>query len=327
MKILDFIYDLQTRYLPSPDLNLDANKTATFERIYDSALYKGANRPIEYDSEFSKYEFLSYLIQYKNVLMHGSNEMNMDVLKPIRKSTDMRECGNLKAVYACSDGIWPIFFAILNRSYHSGSTSNDCFWARDDTGARRKYYYFFIDTGWIRNNPWTNGMVYISDRNSFKQLLDIAGNPLEEWVSLEPAPILARLPVVPSDFPFLNRVRALNPSFLDKARTDGHKAAQSVNSQMEVDPKIYDAYLGKYEILPDFVVNIKKKKNRLFVQASRYPEIEIYPESESVYFFKIFEVKITFMKNADGKVTHLLLCLEDEVLPAKKIQEDAMRTV
>ena len=37
---------------------------------------------------------------------------------------------------------------------------------------------------------------------------------------------------------------------------------------VKVDPKIYDAYIGQYELAPGFILTITKEDDRLFAQAT-----------------------------------------------------------
>ena len=75
----------------------------------------------------------------------------------------------------------------------------------------------------------------------------------------------------------------------------------------EVDPKIYDAYVGQYELAPNFIITITKEENRLSAQATGQDKVEIYPESETKFFYKVVDAQITFVKNDKGVVEKLIL--------------------
>lgn len=76
---------------------------------------------------------------------------------------------------------------------------------------------------------------------------------------------------------------------------------------IQVDPKIYDAYVGKYELRPDFILTITLDGNRLLTQLTGQPMTEIFPESESKFFLKVVDAQLTFVKAEDGKVSHVIL--------------------
>lgn len=77
--------------------------------------------------------------------------------------------------------------------------------------------------------------------------------------------------------------------------------------EVKVDPKIYEAYVGRYELAPNFILTVTRQGDRLMTQATGQPQIEIFPESEMVFFPKVVEATITFGKDAKGEVTHLVL--------------------
>jgi CubicO group peptidase (beta-lactamase class C family) len=91
--------------------------------------------------------------------------------------------------------------------------------------------------------------------------------------------------------------------------------------EIQVDPNIYDAYVGEYQIDTNLILNITKEDNRLFAQAigTGQPKFEIYPESETKFFLKVVDAQITFVKNEKGIVTELILHQNGDH-PAKKIK-------
>src|SRR5215813_9193372 len=87
----------------------------------------------------------------------------------------------------------------------------------------------------------------------------------------------------------------------------------------QVDPKIFDAYAGEYQLGHDLVIRVFREGDRFWVQAGEQQRLEIFPESESKFFLKAVEARITFVKDATGKVTHLILHQTGDV-EAKKIK-------
>lgn len=77
--------------------------------------------------------------------------------------------------------------------------------------------------------------------------------------------------------------------------------------EVKVDPKVYDAYVGQYELAPTFILTVSKEGGRLMAQASGQPPVELFPESETKFFLKVVDAKVTFVKDDTGKVTHLIL--------------------
>lgn len=89
----------------------------------------------------------------------------------------------------------------------------------------------------------------------------------------------------------------------------------------KVDPKIYDAYVGQYE-LPMFVLTITKEGDRLMAQPNSGGgmKAELIPESETKFFVKGEGLQITFVKDAAGVVTHIDLLLGGQQSKGKKIK-------
>ena len=74
-----------------------------------------------------------------------------------------------------------------------------------------------------------------------------------------------------------------------------------------VDPKVYDSYVGKYPLSPAFILTVTREGDRLMTQATGQPKLEIFPESETKFFLKVVDAQITFVKDERGVVTHLIL--------------------
>lgn len=78
-------------------------------------------------------------------------------------------------------------------------------------------------------------------------------------------------------------------------------------NEVKVDPKVYDAYVGRYEVTPGFILTISNEGGRLMAEATGQPKVELFPESETKFFLKVVDAKVTFVKDDAGKVTHLIL--------------------
>jgi Domain of unknown function (DUF3471) len=87
---------------------------------------------------------------------------------------------------------------------------------------------------------------------------------------------------------------------------------------VSVDPNTYDAYVGRYRFEDGFMVTITKRGNKLFIQFGNDPhKIELLPISAREFTAADIPDVITFERNAQGQVTHLLSNV-DEV--GKKIE-------
>ncbi|MBN1224310.1 MAG: DUF3471 domain-containing protein [Candidatus Aminicenantes bacterium] len=88
-----------------------------------------------------------------------------------------------------------------------------------------------------------------------------------------------------------------------------------------VDPKIYDAYIGEYEIAPGDAIRISKEDDRLFF-VDRGQKMELLPESETIYFIKypLMDIGVTFVKDDRNAIVQLVFKVGEREVNAKKIK-------
>jgi CubicO group peptidase (beta-lactamase class C family) len=88
----------------------------------------------------------------------------------------------------------------------------------------------------------------------------------------------------------------------------------------QVDPRRFDAYVGKYELAPGFIITMTREGDSLMSQATGQGKFELFPESETKFFAKVTELTVSFVTGADGKVTHFILTQGGREQLAKKIE-------
>jgi len=74
-----------------------------------------------------------------------------------------------------------------------------------------------------------------------------------------------------------------------------------------VPTKILDTYVGDYQIIPGMVLTVTRDGERLFGQATGQGQAELLAESETAFFVREANAVVTFVKDATGKITHLML--------------------
>lgn len=88
-----------------------------------------------------------------------------------------------------------------------------------------------------------------------------------------------------------------------------------------VDPKIYDSYLGEYELGPGLIFTVTREGDRLLTQTSGLPDkIELLPESETTFFYRGANGSVIFDKDTTGKVTHMVLKDRGQEMRARRIK-------
>ena len=71
---------------------------------------------------------------------------------------------------------------------------------------------------------------------------------------------------------------------------------------------------------PDFMITVTSESGKLMTQATGQPKFELFPSSETEFFLKIVEAQVTFVKDAQGKVTQLILNQNGRKMLARKIR-------
>lgn len=77
--------------------------------------------------------------------------------------------------------------------------------------------------------------------------------------------------------------------------------------------------MGEYELVPGFVLTVTLEGDKLMTQATGQSTIEIFPSSPTEFFLKVVDAQITFVKDATGTVTQLILHEGGRDMSAKKI--------
>jgi CubicO group peptidase (beta-lactamase class C family) len=90
-------------------------------------------------------------------------------------------------------------------------------------------------------------------------------------------------------------------------RVEGAAAEPKEHKEVQVDPKIFDGYIGTYQLTPNFSITITREGEHLFEQATNQPKLEIFAEGEKEYFLKAVDAQITFVTDAQGRATELIL--------------------
>lgn len=79
------------------------------------------------------------------------------------------------------------------------------------------------------------------------------------------------------------------------------------HTEVAVNPKLFDGYVGRYELAPNFILTISRDGDRLFLQATNQPRFELFAEGDKEYFLKVVEASVTFVTDDTGRATALVL--------------------
>jgi hypothetical protein len=87
----------------------------------------------------------------------------------------------------------------------------------------------------------------------------------------------------------------------------------------KIDPSIYDAYVGQYELSPTLIFSVRREGDKLIGTPPNGREVELLPENESTFFVEGLSVRTVFVKDASGQVTQMIFRGQGDDLKMKKI--------
>lgn len=134
--------NLPDYWLQRPVMDMDPQTRSDIDLLLHRL--KAAGKPIQIDYTFPipKWQFLCYLADQHGVILHGTGDPHIQLFEP-RPSHDLTEFGAQTAIYAAGDGLWAMFFAILDRVRISMATSNACIRLVDKAGQVSEPRYVF----------------------------------------------------------------------------------------------------------------------------------------------------------------------------------------
>jgi hypothetical protein len=91
----------------------------------------------------------------------------------------------------------------------------------------------------------------------------------------------------------------------------------------KVDPKIYDAYVGRYDLGNGRVYHVTKEGGKLMSQIPGNPPFELLPETETQFFWREARGRLIFVKDEKGEVNEIIFDQGIAPAHAKRIKDAA----
>jgi len=91
-----------------------------------------------------------------------------------------------------------------------------------------------------------------------------------------------------------------------------------VSKEISLDAATLKKYVGEYVLDPTFSINITVKNNCLYAQGSGQPDLQIFPESEHLFYAKVVDAKLEFINGDDGKIAKIILHQNGHSIPGLK---------
>ena len=91
---------------------------------------------------------------------------------------------------------------------------------------------------------------------------------------------------------------------------------QSVN----IDTVVLRQYVGEYELTPAIKITVTLVDGRLKAQVTGQAAYDIFASKENLFFYKIVDAQLEFLKNEKGDIEKLILHQNGQHMPAKKVK-------
>ena len=197
-------------------MSLSPSARAAIEELL-SIVDDAQNLPLDVNALLRRYGvidpwmFLCGVADLRRIAFHGTGDAGIESFEP-RQPVDHAPFGDQKAVFATSDPIWSMFYAIVDRDRYETTLNNGCIVLLDSGGRPgTPHYYFSVGRDALQERPWRDGYVYLLPADSFvEQPPGVYGGHAARVPQLaSPVPVapFARLRVSPGDFPYLAQIR------------------------------------------------------------------------------------------------------------------------
>lgn len=97
---------------------------------------------------------------------------------------------------------------------------------------------------------------------------------------------------------------------------------ESEEPAVKVNTELYDEYVGIYKA-SGLIITITRENDRLMGEATGVSKKELVPKSETTFLAKEAKAQLTFQREANGKVTQLILHRGGQDVPVKRIESTA----
>lgn len=88
---------------------------------------------------------------------------------------------------------------------------------------------------------------------------------------------------------------------------------------IKIDPRLLDDYVGKYRVAGT-VFEFRKEDDALFAYQPGVPKMQMFPESETKFFYRAIDAQFSFVRDEDGKVNRIILHQHGRQVPGNRIE-------
>jgi CubicO group peptidase (beta-lactamase class C family) len=90
--------------------------------------------------------------------------------------------------------------------------------------------------------------------------------------------------------------------------------------EIKLDNAVLKQYIGEYQLASNFMITVFLEGDQLRAQATGQPAFDLYAEKENLFFLKVVDAKVEFIRDDKGAVTELMLYQNGRQPRGKKIK-------
>jgi hypothetical protein len=97
------------------------------------------------------------------------------------------------------------------------------------------------------------------------------------------------------------------------------------STERTLEARVLDGYVGHYELTPTAVFAVTHEGGQLYVQLTNQPRTAVFPKSNTEFFAKVVDARITFVTDPQGHANTLILHQGGRDQKAKRIDDAAAK--
>ena len=91
-----------------------------------------------------------------------------------------------------------------------------------------------------------------------------------------------------------------------------------MGAPVKVPATVLQDYVGEYELAPGFKIAVTREGDNLFGQATGQDRFQLFARGEQEFFLRVVEARVEFQRDAQGKVTSLILFQGGQTIPGRR---------
>jgi bla regulator protein BlaR1 len=111
----------------------------------------------------------------------------------------------------------------------------------------------------------------------------------------------------------------VSPPNADESGAQAAAVKSNERTTISVDADVLERYVGEYKLADNMIIAIRRDGERLLARLTGQPEFEIFPESETKYFWKVVDAQVTFAAENGQPASGLTLHQHGENMPAPRV--------